>query len=1040
MNNLLKEHVNSDPTFLMNKKGFIFPASIIVLLIIAASCRWQGEKDFLKSGFLNPPDTARPGVYWYFMDGNISRQGITEDLEAMKRAGISYAIFLEVNVGIPSGTVKFMSDEWIDLFAHAVREAERLGINIILGSGPGWAGSGGPWVTPEESMMHLVSSDTLLTGPAVFNARLPVPKPKKPFFGESALTPLLKEKRDNWYEDVRLLAFPAPDSGKLIRNLEEKAFYYRPPYTSQPGTAPFLAADTSEYPALNKSAVRKDKITDLTMLPGRDGTLTWNVPPGRWIVARFGKRNNGAVTRPAPEPGLGFESDKFDTAALGSHYRQYTGRLLAKVKPSPATSKGGWKMLHIDSWEMGAQNWSSRFMDEFIKRRGYDPVLYLPVIAGYIVNSADESERFLWDLRQTASELIIENHAGYFKQLGSRNGFTLSIEPYDMNPASDFDLGAVADIPMGEFWTSGHGFNSSFSCIEAVSIGHVTGRRIIAAEAFTADNTEAWRMYPGNMKNQTDWALAMGINRFFFHTFAHKPHDQNLKPGMTMGPYGVHWDRGQTWWELSSGYHTYLARCQFMLMQGAPVADILYLTTEGAPAVFVPPSSSLEGTDTLPDKRGYSFDVCSPSYFIKNATVVNNKILFPSGASYSILVLPESRTMTPELLEKIDFMLKTGAYIAGYMPVSSPSLTGYPECDAKVRSMAETIWGINWSQGRSRVKYLNGTLFKMDEYSSSGKDQLNIKKRGPYDLYPEYDTIASLLKGAGVDPDFSCQGGEIRYHHRKLPGKEIYFISNRSGRTITDTCRFRDGTAWGELWDPLTGKIRELKNITTTGRAALLPVVLEPYAAYFIVFHKKEAVSVIKSGSGNDFQPKDTLQEIKGPWEMYFDPNAGGPGRIVSDTLFDWSRSAMEGIKYYSGKVICSNKFTMPGDILKNKGMKFHISAIPVNGMAKISVNGKTAGIVWTYPYEIEITPYLKAGENKLEIEVVNLWINRLIGDENMPWDGIEDGRFPEWYLNKTGRPEGRISFTTHRYWKKDDRLIPSGLSRPVRILASGTH
>ncbi|NMC41730.1 MAG: glycosyl hydrolase, partial [Bacteroidales bacterium] len=473
------------------------------------------------------------------------------------------------------------------------------------------------------------------------------------------------------------------------------------------------------------------------------------------------------------------------------------------------------------------------------------------------------------------------------------------------------------------------------------------------------------------------------------------------------------------------------------LMQGAPVADILYLTTEGAPAVFVPPPSAFEGTDTLPDKRGYSFDACSPAYLIKNASVVNNKIIFPSGASYSILVLPESRTMTPELLEKIDFMLKTGAYIAGYMPVSSPSLSGFPDCDVKVRSMAEAIWSIKWNPGRSSVRYLNGTLFKMDENTTLNQHQLK-RDKGPYDIYPGYDTIASLLRGAGVDPDFSCTGGQIRYHHRRLPGKEIYFISNRSGRTITDTCRFRDGTAWGELWDPLTGKIRELKNITTTGKAAFLPVVLEPYAAYFIIFHRKEAISVIKSGSGNDFPPKDTLLELKGPWEMNFHPAAGGPGKIMSDTLLDWSLSDIEGIKYYSGKAICSGKFSLPGDILKKKENKFYISAVPLNGMAKVTVNGKTAGIVWTYPFELEITPYLKAGENKLEIEVANLWINRLIGDENMPWDGIENGRFPEWYLNKTDRPTGRITFTTHRYWKKDDKLISSGISQPVRILVSG--
>lgn len=1017
-------------------KSILKTAGLLLPLLFTLSCKWQGESDFLKKGFINPPDSARPGVYWYFNDGNISRQGITRDLESMKAAGIGFVIFLEVNVGIPEGEISSMSDEWIELFSHAVKEAERLGITLILGSGPGWAGSGGPWVNPEESMMHLVTADTILAGPSVFTALLPVPRPKRPFFGESTLTPALKEKRDQWYEDVRLLAFPAPESKTPLNSLDEKAFYYRPPYTSQPGVAPFFPYDTSGYTDKGSTAVRREKIIDLTILMGPDGNLTWNVPPGRWVVIRFGKRNNGAVTRPAPEPGLGFESDKFDTTALGSHYRQYIGRLLSKAKPTAKGSKGGWKMLHIDSWEMGAQNWSNRFMDEFIKRRGYDPVLYLPVFAGYVVNSVAESERFLWDIRQTASELIIENHAGYFKQLGRKDGFTISIEPYDMNPASDFDLGAVADIPMGEFWTRGHGFNSSFSCIEATSIGHVTGRKIISAEAFTADNTEAWKMYPGNIKNQTDWALALGINRLLFHTFAHKPDEQDLKPGMTMGPYGVHWDRGQTWWNMAGDYHRYLARCQYMLMQGSPVADILYLTTEGAPSVFIPPVSATEGNDTLPDKRGYSFDACSPSYLMKNASVADNKIIFPSGATYSLLVLPESLTMTPELIEKIDFLLKTGAIIAGFRPSLSPSLSGFPDCDAKVEKMSESIWGINWSAGKSKIKYINGTLYKMDE-ASAGNKTLSNGKKNPYDVYPDYDTVAGILKETGVAPDFECSGGDIRYHHRRLPGKEVYFISNRSNKTITDTCRFRDGTAWGELWDPLSGKIRTLKNITTTGKEALVPVVLEPYASCFIVFGRKEAYSEIKAGSGNDFPVKEPVMELKGPWELFFDPASGGPGKIITDTLFEWQTNNQDGIKYYSGKVIYRNSFSLPENHRKKGDLRFFISAVPLNGMARVFLNGKEAGIIWTNPFELDITQYLKNKDNKLEIEVVNLWINRLIGDESKPWDGIENGKFPEWYLKKTDRPTDRITFTTHRYWKKDDKLIPSGLKGPVRILVS---
>ena len=363
--------------------------------------------------------------------------------------------------------------------------------------------------------------------------------------------------------------------------------------------------------------------------------LNWNIPAGKWTIMRFGKRNNGAVTRPAPAPGLGFEADKFDTASFNAHYNTYIGKLINKVQPGISKTGGGWTMIHIDSWEMGAQNWSPDFREQFIKRRGYDPLLYLPVYTGRIVNSLEMSERFLWDIRQTSSELIVENHAGQFKKLGRRNGFRLSIEPYDMNPSADLDLGGVADVPMCEFWSDGFGFNSAFSCIEATSIAHVAGLPVVASESFTADSPEAWKKYPGNMKNQGDWAFCMGINRFFYHTFAHKPLPDKYRPGMTMGPYGVHWDRGQTWWPMAEAYHKYITRCQFVLSQGKAVADILYLTPEGAPQVFLPPKSALEGTSVMPDKKGYSFDGCSPVFLMKNAAVKDNRIVFPGGGILS---------------------------------------------------------------------------------------------------------------------------------------------------------------------------------------------------------------------------------------------------------------------------------------------------------------------------------------------------------------------------------------------------------------------
>ncbi|MCF6333011.1 MAG: hypothetical protein L3J11_06980, partial [Draconibacterium sp.] len=292
--------------------------SLAILCLFVVACT-NYQIDNLKKNFKNPPDSARPGVYWYFMDGNLSREGMTKDLESMKAAGIGNVLFLEVNVGVPRGKVDFLSDEWQELFKHAVKECERLGIEFTLGSGPGWAGSGGPWVKPEQSMRHLVASSTNVRGPAEFNEKLQKPDPRKPYFGEGALTASLKKQWKDYYEDVFVLAFPTPKVKRQIADADEKALVYRAPYTSRKGVKPYLPAP-ARFESIPGAAIDTSKIIDLTDKLQADGQLIWKVPEGNWTIMRFGKRNNGAVTRPAPTPGLGFEVDKFDTTAFNVHF------------------------------------------------------------------------------------------------------------------------------------------------------------------------------------------------------------------------------------------------------------------------------------------------------------------------------------------------------------------------------------------------------------------------------------------------------------------------------------------------------------------------------------------------------------------------------------------------------------------------------------------------------------------------------------------------------------------------------------------------
>lgn len=1006
-------------------------APLLCLLIFSGFCAkggLQGGNEAtlltLRQGFVTPPDSARPGVYWYFMDGNISREGMTKDLESMKNAGIGSVIFLEVNVGIPRGPVTFLSEEWQDLFKHAVKEAERLGITLTLGSGPGWAGSGGPWVEPAQSMQHLVAADTLVKGPFRFKGQMAVPRPKKPYFGYGALTEALRIKWEAYYKDVVVLAWPTPAKIAVIPDTDEKALYYRAPYSSVKGVKSFLPTPLIYPETLTGTSVQKEQILDISRYLQADGTLTWEVPPGNWTIRRLGLRNNGAVTRPAPEPGLGFECDKMDTTAFNQHYETFIGKLLQKTGAANSKSAGGWKMIHLDSWEMGAQNWTANFRKEFKQRRHYDLLPYLPVYSGSIVGSREISERFLWDIRQTAQELVVENHALHFKSLGQRSGLRLSVEPYDMNPSADLELGATADVPMCEFWSKNYGFNTSFSCIEATSIAHVLGKPVVQAEAFTAEKSEGWKLYPGAIKEQGDWAFATGINKFFYHTFAHQPLDEKLKPGMTMGPYGVHWDRNQTWWSMSNAYHTYIARCSYLLQQGKNVADILYLTPEGAPHVFRPPLSALIGNDTIPDRRGYNFDGCSPGMLLK-ATVKDHKIIFPGGGSYSLLVLPQIETMTPELLNKIESLVKAGANITGIPPKKSPSLVNYPACDNAVATKAKEMWKNNSLPGKLKAgSYGLGKIF-------NGGDFTVVDSARPYQ---HYEVTAEILKQLKVPEDFIADR-PVRYAHRTTDNMELYFVANRSNEKIDASCTFRVDAGIPELWNPLTGEIRPLKNFVQNGVTTTLTIQFEPFQSYFVLFNPQKQAELQVQSIGKDFPGKTKLFSLDGSWRLYFDPKSGGPGESVFDRLEDWTQRPEEGIKYYSGTVIYQKSFTLD-KVQLSPSLPLWINLGEVFNLAEVSLNGKNLGTLWTAPWSLNITKAAKEGSNSLEIKVVNLWPNRLIGDEKYPSDGISNRQWPDWMLQKRPRNSQRTSFATYSFYKKEAPLLKSGLLGPVTILA----
>jgi hypothetical protein len=327
---------------------------------------------------------------------------------------------------------------------------------------------------------------------------------------------------------------------------------------------------------------------------------------------------------------------------------------------------------HVDSWENGAQNWTEQMRKEFQSRRGYDLLPYLPTLTGRVVQSQEISERFLWDLRKTVSELVVENYAGRLRELAHEHGLRFTIEAYG-SPCDFLPYAGQCDEPMGEFWVGGGALET---CKGMASAGHVYGKRIIGAESFTAADQERWLAHPATIKSLGDRAFCEGINRFVVHRYAMQPW-LDREPGMTMGPWGVHYERTQTWWELTPQWHRYLARCQFLLRQGLFVADICYLDSEGSPHGFQ-------------DRRrqGYDWDQCSPEVVLTRMNVKDGRLVLPDGMSYRVLVLPEERAMTAPLLRRIKELVAAGATVVGPRPLRSPSLTGYPQCRRHAQRVA----------------------------------------------------------------------------------------------------------------------------------------------------------------------------------------------------------------------------------------------------------------------------------------------------------------------------------------------------------------
>jgi len=744
-------------------------------------------------------------------------------------------------------------------------------------------------------------------------------------------------------------------------------------------------------PVLETQAIRPQDILDLTAKMSPDGTLTWEVPPGEWVILRMGYSLTGQTNGPAVPEATGYEVDKLSREFVESYWQNYLGQVAEAVGPYFGRS---FRYFLMDSWEAGLENWTPNLIQEFQRRRGYDPTPYFPVITGQIVDSAEVSDRFLWDFRRTVADLLADNHYGASREYLERQHLGLYAEAMGAGDPTTGDglqnKGRVT-APMGEFWVPPAGqvdrADHESDIREAASAAHIYGKSIAAAESFTTSpELPLWGQSPFILKPVADKAFSIGINQMFIHESAQQPFtDAEHKPGMTLGPVGQNYTRNITWAEQSKEWNSYLARCSFLLQQGQSVADLVYYYGEGVP-VTVPFWKQLQP----PPPEGYSYDWLNTEILLK-ASVRDGRIFLPGGMSYALLVLPDDvDRLTLPVLHKLRDLVADGAFVVAPRPNGSPSLTGYPASDAELRVVANDLWGPIDGKSVNEHAYGNGKVYW-------GK--------------PLSEVLVELKRQADFEHNRPYVDSKLVWHHRHTSDAEIYFVANQRERTEDVLTSFRVDGKEAELWHPDTGVIEPAEYRIAAGRIDV-PIHLDPYGSVFVVF-RTPASAVARALPHVALR---ILSSLEGPWQLDFPPQAGAPREVVLDKLMSWTASAEEGVRYFSGTATYTKEINAP------KGWFYPAARIlldlgNVKEIAEISINGQPFGVLWKPPYRADVTDALKPGPNQVEIKVTNLWPNRIIGDLQ-------------------ANAKKTYTFTDVRAYRADSPLLESGLLGPVSVLA----
>ena len=966
---------------------------MVYLLLLSASPIFSQKSDELRHSFNAPPNQAKPRVYWWWLYNRINKEGITRDLQEFKEKGIS-GVNLICTGGYAGDKalegIKWLSPEWRELFRHAVSEAKRLDIELGFNLSGGWTMLG-PWVTYDNAMKKVVQSDTIIAGGKKVSMKLAQP-----------------ETVEGYYKDVWVQAFRIDTTKKLVDAESAK---------------------------------------DLTLYMKPDGNFEWKAPKGNWLILRTGYTLTGHTwSRWFAYPqgdtfaeGAGYEIDYLSKAALDNHFNHLGTIILDEVKKAGGDLPYFWS----DSWECGKLTWTQDFPEQFMHYRKYDLKPYMAILSGYIVKDSLFCERFQEDFDRTIQDCIADNYYGHFYDLCHKNGLNVGNEaggPNDIPPQDVLKNLGRCDIPAGEFWVHyklpEDGMNSRKSARlnlkQTASAAHIYGLREAQAEAFTQmeqDRTH-WSLGPYDLKPYANDAFCEGINRFMLHQSTCQPPEDG-KPGYEFCA-GQHFTPNLTWWEQSSAFFSYLSRCQYLLQEGKFVGDVCYYIGEQTPSL-VPPQYIIPSLGL-----GYDCDYTNVEVLLTRMSVKDGRIVLPDGMSYRLLYLQNcvspdkeiceavsryqqlevpteaSEMMSLDVLKKLRELIMDGATVIGAPPTMSAGLDNYPYADNEVRKLASEIWG--------DLDGKNITERKL------GKGRIIWGK-----------TAREVLQADGIGQDFAylnqtAEPEKFNYIHRSLDDCDIYFVINRTGKQTSSQFTFRVQGKQPEIWDPVTGEMRIASSFTQHDGYTTVPLEFVPYGSYFVVFDK--TISTDKQGEGDrNFSKLEIAQDLSHSWEVMFDTTMGGPQKVFFEDLSNWIDRPEEGIKYYSGTATYRKSFDL--SFKKGNGERIYLDLGDVKHVSSVRFNNKDLGVLWCTPWRIDITDYVKETGNFVEIDVISLWANRVIGDWKLP----KEQRFTRTHdvfrfdMLRASTPLtdagllGPVSILKEKVWDVDTRSIALDLS-----------